>query len=209
MTLTTDQVVALEQPLDPRRVRQREGSGRQKLSYLMSHDVKRHANVVFGYDGWSYTLDSLTLIGQEPVKKGDREGFRVGYRATVTVRVGDVVRGDTGYGDSVEYTGNGITPHELASKEAVSDALKRCLASFGSQFGLDLYGDDPAPAPPPKPAFDQPTDDEMRELIAAAKDRGYPREQITALLSKEMEEHKAYRREWWQEQMSFLSEAAA
>jgi DNA recombination protein Rad52 len=209
MNLTDEQIKLLEQPIDPRRVHQREGSGRQKLSYLWAHDVKRHANRVFGFDGWSYHVTDLQLIAEEPVKKGDREGFRVGYRAIVEVRVGTVLRGDTGYGDAMEYTGNRITPHELASKEAVSDALKRCLASFGSQFGLDLYGEDPAPAPPPKPDFDQPSDDEMRELIAKAKARGYQRDQIATLLSNEREQHGAYRKAWWDEQMAFLTEAAA
>jgi len=46
---------------------------------------------------------------------------------------------DVGYGDGMEYTGSRITVHELAMKEAVSDAVKRALKNFGSQFGLDLY----------------------------------------------------------------------
>src|SRR6185312_16007225 len=140
---------ALSQPLDPRRVSTRKGSGTQRLSYLQAHDVKRTANRIFGYGGWSYTVDSLDVIAEEPVEKNGRKGFRVGYRATVTATVRfdnyrEIYRGDVGYGDAVEYTANRITPHELASKEAVSDALKRCLASFGDQFGLCLYGDDPA-----------------------------------------------------------------
>src|SRR6185437_1578211 len=84
-----------------------------------------------------------------------KEGIRVGYRAVVTAHVRwdnyrDVSRSDTGYGDAIEYTGSRITPHELASKEAVSDALKRCVASLGDQFGLCLYGDDPAPPEEPR-----------------------------------------------------------
>jgi len=168
--------------------------------------VKRHANHVFGFDGWSYHVADLQLIAEEPVKKGDREGFRVGYRAIVEVRVGQVLRGDTGYGDALEYTGNRITPHELASKEAVSDALKRCLASFGSQFGLDLYGEDPAPAKPEP--VEQPSDDQMRELIAKAQARGYGRDTISGLLSKERETHGHYRQSWWDEQMTFLDTLA-
>jgi DNA repair and recombination protein RAD52 len=134
----------LAAPLDPRRVHSREGSGGKKLSYLKTHDVKRTANRIFGYDGWSYVVEELVSLGSEPfVNSRGREGTRVGYRATVAVTIGDVRRGDVGYGDAMEYNESKITPHELASKEAVSDALKRCLSSWGDQFGLGLYGADP------------------------------------------------------------------
>ena len=148
MTLTDQQRKALEAPLDARRVSQRSGGGGKSLSYLQSHDVKRTANRIFGYDGWSYTVDELVCLGEEPFKRNGKDGFRVGYRATVTVIVGETRRGDTGYGDAIEYNGSRITPHELASKEAVSDATKRCLASWGDQFGLVLYGDDPVRSAP-------------------------------------------------------------
>jgi hypothetical protein len=82
----------------------------------------------------------------------------VGYRATVTVTVDGVQRGDVGYGDAMEYNGSRITPHELASKEAVSDALKRCLSSWGDQFGLVLYGADPAPQPELEVPADPPAE---------------------------------------------------
>ena len=174
MTLTSDQLQQLNAPLDPRRVSQRQGSGGKALSFLQSHDVKRTANRIFGYDGWSYTVDELVCIGEEPYKKNNKEGVRVGYRATVTVQVGETRRGDTGYGDAIEYQNSKITPHELASKEAVSDATKRCLASWGDQFGLVLYGDDPlrgstasAPTPAAKPAAgDRATDEQWAEISA-------------------------------------------
>ncbi len=35
-----------------------------------------------------------------------------------------------------------VEAHEAAEKGAVTDALKRCLRSFGAQFGNDLYGAD-------------------------------------------------------------------
>ena len=148
MTLTDDQVKALASELDPRRIHQREGGNGKKLSYLATHDAKRTANRIFGYDGWAYVVESLYHIGTETFKnRNGKEGIRVGYRATVTVTAAGARRGDTGYGDAIEYGGSIITPHELAAKEAVSDALKRCLSSFGDQFGLVLYGADPAPAP--------------------------------------------------------------
>jgi DNA recombination protein Rad52 len=165
----TNEPLAIERdlaaPLDPRRVQSREGSGGKKLSYLTTHDVKRTANRIFGYDGWSYLVDDLISLGEEPFKNSKgREGIRVGYRATVTVTIGEVRRGDVGYGDAMEYNGSRITPHELAAKEAVSDALKRCLSSWGDQFGLVLYGADPAP-----PLEEQPEADEKFPPAAPPK----------------------------------------
>jgi DNA recombination protein Rad52 len=170
----------LDAPLDPRRVSQRQGSGGKSLSFLQSHDVKRTANRIFGYDGWSYTVDELVCLGEEPYKSSKgKEGVRVGYRATVTVQIGEVRRGDTGYGDAVEYQGSRITPHELASKEAVSDATKRCLASWGDQFGLVLYGDDPMrgsqqhAAPPsatPPARSDRATDEQWQQISTICAD---------------------------------------
>lgn len=146
MTLNAEQVKQLTADLDPRRVAKREGTGGKALSYLKTHDVKRTANRIFGYDGWHYTVDELQHLGTETFKNSKgREGIRVAYRATVTLTAAGARRGDTGYGDAIEYTGSILTPHELASKEAVSDALKRCLSSWGDQFGLVLYGADPAP----------------------------------------------------------------
>lgn len=146
MTLTLAQQAALAADLDPRRVSQRAGGSGKALSYLKAHDVKRTANRIFGYDGWSYRVAELVSLGEEPfTNRNGKEGLRVGYRAVVTVTAAGVERGDVGYGDAMEYTQSRITPHELAAKEAVSDALKRCLSSWGDQFGLVLYGEDPAP----------------------------------------------------------------
>lgn len=145
MTLTEAQVAKLKQPLDPARVKHREGGGGKSLSYLEGHDAVRTANDIFGYGGWGYDLVDLTCIGVEDFDRKDyktgevKHGVRVGYRATVSVAVGNIVFTDVGYGDAQEYNGSKITPHELASKEAVTDALKRGLRNLGDQFGLCLY----------------------------------------------------------------------
>lgn len=146
MSLAEEVITKLAAPLDPTRVKKREGGGGRSLSYLEGHDVIRTANVVFGPGEWSYLVETLDCLGEEPVIKTyngqTREGFRVAYRAIVEVRVGDVAFSDVGFGDAMEYTGSKLTPHELASKEAVTDGLKRALKNFGDQFGLVLYDKD-------------------------------------------------------------------
>jgi recombination DNA repair RAD52 pathway protein len=48
------------------------------------------------------------------------------------------VYGDVGYGDGSDKTNPGKA-HELAAKEAVTDALKRCAKNLGMSMGLALY----------------------------------------------------------------------
>ena len=150
MAFTDTNLARLTEPLDPARVKSREAGRGQSLSYIEAHDAIRTANEVFGIGGWGYTVEELEPLGEpEAVKRDDRTGYRVGYRAVVRVTVrgaaGDnlpplpVVFSDVGYGDGMDYSGSRITVHELAMKEAVSDAVKRALKNLGSQFGLDLY----------------------------------------------------------------------
>lgn len=140
----------LDTPLDPFRISKRSGGGGKQFSYLEGWDVKRRANEIFGYGRWGYSVTDLTCLGEEDFTGSNgKTGVRVGYRAIVEVWVqpdplttrGDLrsTYSDVGYGDAQEYNGSKITPHELASKEAVTDALKRAFASLGDQFGLCLY----------------------------------------------------------------------
>jgi len=140
-TVEPEVLEALDRPLDPSRVRMVEARGGRKQPYLEQHDVKRQANRIFGYDGWAPRLVELRCIGEEVFEGRDgKEGRRVGYLAIVEVTIdGFLTRSDVGYGDAVEYGGSTITCHELAAKEASSDAMKRAMTSLGDQFGLSLY----------------------------------------------------------------------
>lgn len=132
----------LEKELDPSLVKQREGRGGTTLSYLEGHVVISQLNRIFGYDGWEYEVLEHSLVTKFATTKDGKEYANVGYMARVRlkVRIGDrtIVREDVGF--------CGVTdPHPLhayenAIKGAVTDALKRCARSFGSQFGNDLYG---------------------------------------------------------------------
>jgi recombination DNA repair RAD52 pathway protein len=130
----------LDADLDSQRIRSKPGSG--NLSYLATHDVIRTANRIFGFGRWGYEVVAHELIGSQPMKnaKGD-QGWYTGYRCTVRLTVdGCVPVSGVGYGDAFEKQWSAqITTHELACKEAESDALKRALRNFGDQFGLILY----------------------------------------------------------------------
>jgi len=136
---TEEQLKNLEAPLDGKRVKRRE-QGNVSLSYLEGYDIIDHANKLFGFDGWSYDVTKLEQVSEEINQKNNKV---VAYRALITVTVYGtnhqlfVLRSDVGYGIGIarDYA----SAHESGGKEAVTDALKRTMRSFGSQFGNALY----------------------------------------------------------------------
>lgn len=133
----------LAQPLDAARVKVRDsGRGGQKLAYLETHDVIRAANDIFGFGQWGHEIIELRPIAPVTVTNPEgKVGQQVGYICIVRLTVADCVPvSGVGYGDAVEYRESApVTAHELAAKEAESDALKRALKNYGDQFGLALY----------------------------------------------------------------------
>jgi DNA recombination protein Rad52 len=124
----------LEQKLDTANVKPRKDKG-PKGDYLEGWHVINEANRIFGFGGWSYEILSLKQAC-EPTKNQNNNNV-VAYICTVSVSVGDVTRQDVGYGSGFDK--NLGDAHEGATKEAVTDALKRALRTFGNQFGLALY----------------------------------------------------------------------
>lgn len=134
-----NQIAILNQELDGNRVKTRE-KGNINLSYLEGFDVIETANKIFGYGNWSYSITKLEQVSQE---QNQNQNFVVCYKAIVNVIVHDIGHLKQIYREDVG-TGTGIAKtlayaHEGASKEAVTDALKRALRTLGNQFGLSLY----------------------------------------------------------------------
>ena len=131
------QVLAYE--LDNSRIKSRT-KGNVDLSYLEGFDIIETANRIFGYGNWSYAISQLEYISQET---NQNQNFIICYKAIVTVTVYDlqhskhISREDIGFGTGIAKTL--ADAHESAGKEAVTDALKRAMRSFGSQFGNSLY----------------------------------------------------------------------
>lgn len=136
------ELARLSEPLDASRVKTREGTFGKPLSYLESHDVIRTANDIFGFGCWGHDVLELRLIPSVVVhNKEQKPGICVGYLCVVKLNVeGFQSTSGVGYGDATEYRESSpVTAHELAAKEAESDALKRALKNWGDQFGLALY----------------------------------------------------------------------
>ena len=133
------QLDILNQELDSSRIKTRD-KGNISLSYIEGHDVIETANKVFGFGNWSYSISKLEHVSQE---QNQNQNHVICYKAIVKVLIHsenhtqDVSREDVGFGTGVAKTQ--ADAHEGAAKEAVTDALKRAMRSFGNQFGNSLY----------------------------------------------------------------------
>lgn len=144
--LTPAQHAQLLTPLDTGRINKLRG-----MSHLEAWDVRRWLIRIFGFTGWSFEVVETVLAYENivPNEKGVRA--TVVYRATGRLRIRDeagnelAVFEDAATGDGVNMPSVGDA-HDFALKTAVSQALKRCAANLGDQFGLSLYNNgNPAP----------------------------------------------------------------
>lgn len=136
--LTEGQVEALLRPIKPHRVYQQQGQ-----SYVAGWEIAAHLTRIFGFCGWEKEVLSLDLICEDGPKDG-KKGWTVTYRCVMRLTVLDQHRellwrtedAATGTGNNQPQRGEA---HDLAAKNAVTYALKRCAKDLGDQFGLSLY----------------------------------------------------------------------
>ena len=134
-----NQLASLNQELDSSRIKSREKNN-ISLSYIEGFDVIDTANLIFGYGNWSYLISKLEQVSQE---QNHNQNYVVCYKAVVKLIVKDenhtksISRQDVGFGTGIAKTL--ADSYENAGKEAVTDALKRAMRSFGNQFGNSLY----------------------------------------------------------------------
>lgn len=138
MSFTDDQKQQLAAPLNRSNVKEREQGGR-KLSYIEGWVVIDHANLIFGFDGWTRETIELKCVAEAPREIGQNKvpGHGVTYTARVRVTAGGITREGCGAGHGIDRD-LGLA-HESALKEAETDAMKRAFMTFGNPFGLALY----------------------------------------------------------------------
>jgi DNA repair and recombination protein RAD52 len=152
----------LSQPLQAQCIKKRKQGGTQ-LSYIEGYHAINKANEIFGYGNWNKNIVDLKCVyeGQE-VGKNASVKHVCAYIARVLVKIVEPTEldapaecqfEDVGYGNGISYNSQ-ADAHELASKEAVTDGMKRALRHFGDQFGNCLYDKDfkPDTTPPSKPS---------------------------------------------------------
>ena len=121
MTLNPGQIDQLLKPVNPSRVRKREGN-----SYMEAHDIKAHLTRIFGFGNYDSEVFQLDLMYEREGKsKSGAPAVSVGYRAGVrlTVRTPDGATLAT----YTEYAAAGATnypvnkladAHDMAMKSA-------------------------------------------------------------------------------------------
>ncbi len=136
---TKEQIESLNKELDSKRVKNR-SKGNINLSYLEGFDIFETANFIFGLGNWSYTITKLEQVSQE---YNQNENVVLCYKAIVNLKIYNqthttfIEKEDVGFGTGISKTL--ADANESASKEAVTDAIKRAFRSFGNQFGNSLY----------------------------------------------------------------------
>lgn len=112
----------------------RDGGGGRKLSYLEGWYVIDRLNRVFGPLGWAKEILDVKEV-RNTTSKGEFPAYLVKVRLTVQHAGQITVKEGYGYGAD-KSTQNA---HELAIKEAVTDALKVAAKDLGMSMGLALY----------------------------------------------------------------------
>lgn len=107
--------------------------------------VAQVANLIFGYDGWSWAISSADFI-KEPVKLDDGQWIIYAEcTVRVTVRCGEHARGkkSTGlyrYGYALDGGKSHVVMHAMqcAKTAAMSKAVRNALGQFGPGFSKSL-----------------------------------------------------------------------
>lgn len=135
------QVDILLRPIKPNRVAVLDG-----MSHVEAYEIRAHLNRCFGFARWSEELVELVELFALPTEtKNKKPAVNVAYRATVRLTVcspdGAVLATYTeaAVGGSIMPDFKRADAYDMAVKTAESQALKRCAANLGDQFGLSLY----------------------------------------------------------------------
>lgn len=157
MGLTRAQFNGLVRPITKDRV----AKDPKGFSHVEAWDIRRHLIRLFGFGGWDFTVVTCECIAEwthppvnpnaDPKHPDAKPRYSIGYRVIgrLTVRTADgetlCVYEDGATGDAMNQPSFGDA-HDMALKTALSQALKRCAANLGDQFGLSLYNNGSADA---------------------------------------------------------------
>lgn len=142
--LTADQYAALTAGLQEFRVQTLKGN-----SHLEGWDVRRFLIRIFGFGGWDFERVSVDLVAADTTtKKKDGGGtyavHTVAYRVVGRLTIKDQDGAAIAVYEDAAVGGAKNQPslpdaHDHALKTAFTQALKRCAANLGDQFGMSLY----------------------------------------------------------------------
>lgn len=130
----------LDKQLGPEYISTRPGNGGGKVHYLAAEKVINLANEVFGFNGWSSSIQNVQIDFVDENRESGRINLGLSTIVRVTLKDG-TFHEDIGYGHC-ENTKGKAAAFEKAKKEAATDAMKRALRNFGNVLGNCLYDKD-------------------------------------------------------------------
>ncbi|KAF2770054.1 hypothetical protein EJ03DRAFT_350647 [Teratosphaeria nubilosa] len=130
----------LDKQLGPEYISTRPGAGGGKVHYLAAEKVINLANEVFGFNGWSSSIQNVQIDFVDENTNTQKITLGLSTIVRVTLRDG-TFHEDIGYGH-IENCKGKAAAFEKAKKEAATDALKRALRNFGNVLGNCLYDKD-------------------------------------------------------------------
>lgn len=110
------------------------------MHYLAAEKVINLANEVFGFNGWSSSIQNVQIDFVDENPQTQRINLGLSTIVRVTLKDG-TFHEDIGYGHC-ENTKGKAAAFEKAKKEAATDAMKRALRNFGNVLGNCLYDKD-------------------------------------------------------------------
>lgn len=135
----------LNKKLGPELITNRQGFSSAKLFYVEGWLAISLANKIFGFNGWSSKIVSLSVDYCDKTEKGYCVGVTCIVRVTLNCKsnrtscnAGRTKKEDVGFG-CIENQKSKSLAMEKAKKEAATDALKRALRQFGNALGNCLY----------------------------------------------------------------------
>ena len=126
----------LERQLGPEYISARSGPSGQKVHYVAAEKCIQLANEVFGFNGWSSSLQNIQVDFADEKPDG-RVSLGLSVVMRVTLRDG-TYHEDIGYGQ-IENCKSKAMAFEKAKKEGTTDGLKRALRNFGNVLGNCIY----------------------------------------------------------------------
>ncbi|KAI9754255.1 MAG: hypothetical protein M4579_004786 [Chaenotheca gracillima] len=127
----------LEKRLGPEFISARPGAAGQKVHYLAAEKCINLANEVFGFNGWSSSIQNINLDFMTESEATGKVSLGISVVVRVTLKDG-TYHEDIGYGQ-IENCKSKAAAFEKAKKEGTTDGLKRALRNFGNVLGNCIY----------------------------------------------------------------------
>lgn len=110
------------------------------MHYLTAEKCITLANEVFGFNGWSSSIQNIQVDFADENPQTQRVSIGLSVIVRVTLRDG-TYHEDIGYG-SIENAKGKAMAFEKAKKEGTTDGMKRALRNFGNVLGNCIYDQD-------------------------------------------------------------------